>query len=193
MRMSTTTVALIVLMCTLLFGGVIVSRSYFEGFEVDASGNQIPSPNTPTNQPPVQVSAKPISDIMVPSMQMQTPMQMPMQNYGMTGVGMASPMQNYGTTPPMSLPIDAQILLPIQSPTFNRYRAASAMQLQGAPYGQMGQMAPMAQIGPMVPNLSPEAMNQQAMLLDKSNQAAAMGDMGAASSFKQAASQIGRG
>jgi len=193
MRMSTTTVALIVLMCTLLFGGVIVSRSYFEGFEVDASGNQIPSPNTPTNQPPVQVSAKPISDIMVPSMQMQTPMQMPMQNYGMTGVGMASPMQNYGATPPMSLPIDAQILLPIQSPTFNRYRAASAMQLQGAPYGQMGQMAPMAQIGPMVPNLSPEAMNQQAMLLDKSNQAAAMGDMGAASSFKQAASQIGRG
>jgi len=191
--MSTTTVALIVLMCTLLFGGVIVSRSYFEGFEVDASGNQIPSPNTPTNQPPVQVSAKPISDIMVPSMQMQTPMQMPMQNYGMTGVGMASPMQNYGATPPMSLPIDAQILLPIQSPTFNRYRAASAMQLQGAPYGQMGQMAPMAQIGPMVPNLSPEAMNQQAMLLDKSNQAAAMGDMGAASSFKQAASQIGRG
>ena len=103
---------------------------------------------------------------------------------------MASPMQNYGTTPPMSLPIDAQILLPIQSPTFNRYRAAAAMQLQGAPYGQM---APMAQIGPMVPNLSPEAMNQQAMLLDKSNQAAAMGDMGAASSFKQAASQIGRG
>jgi len=219
--MSTTTLALIVLMCTLLFGCVIVSRSYFEGFEVDASGNQIPSPNTPTNQPPVQVSAKPISDIMVPSMQMQTPMQMPMQNYGMTGVGMASPMQNYGatgigmaspmqnygatgigmaspmqnygTTPPMSLPIDAQILLPIQSPTFNRYRAASAMQLQGAPYGQMGQMAPMAQIGPMVPNLSPEAMNQQAMLLDKSNQAAAMGDMGAASSFKQAASQIGRG
>jgi len=178
MRMSTTTVALIVLMCTLLFGGVIVSRSYFEGFEVDASGNQIPSPNTPTNQPPVQVSAKPISDIMVPSMQM------PMQNYGMTGVGMASPMQNYGTTVPMSLPIDAQILLPIQSPTFNRYRAASAMQLQGAPYGQ---------IGPMVPNLSPEAMNQQTMLLDKSNQAAAMGDMGAASSFKQAASQIGRG
>ena len=190
--MSTTTVALIVLMCTLLFGGVIVSRSYFEGFEVDASGNQIPSPNTPTNQPPVQVSAKPISDIMVPSMQM--PMQnygmtgvgmaSPMQNYGMTGVGMASPMQNYGTTVPMSLPIDAQILLPIQSPTFNRYRAAAAMQLQGAPYGQ---------IGPMVPNLSPEAMNQQAMLLDKSNQAAAMGDMGAASSFKQAASQIGRG
>ena len=103
---------------------------------------------------------------------------------------MASPMQNYGTTVPMSLPIDAQILLPIQSPTFNRYRAAAAMQLQGAPYGQM---APMAQIGPMVPNLSPEAMNQQAMLLDKSNQAAAMGDMGAASSFKQAASQIGRG
>ena len=187
MRMSTTTLALIVLMCTLLFGGVIVSRSYFEGFEVDASGNQIPSPNTPTNQPPVQVSAKPISDIMVPSMQM------PMQNYGMTGVGMASPMQNYGTTPPMSLPIDAQILLPIQSPTFNRYRAASAMQLQGAPYGQMGQMAPMAQIGPMVPNLSPEAMNQQAMLLDKSNQAAAMGDMAAAASLKQAASQIGRG
>jgi hypothetical protein len=202
--MSTTTVALIVLMCTLLFGGVIVSRSYFEGFEVDASGNQIPSPNTPTNQPPVQVSAKPISDIMVPSMQM--PMQnygmtgvgmaSPMQNYGATGVGMASPMQNYGTTPPMSLPIDAQILLPIQSPTFNRYRAASAMQLQGAPYGQMGQMgqmAPMAQIGPMVPNLSPEAMNQQAMLLDKSNQAAAMGDMAAAASLKQAASQIGRG
>jgi hypothetical protein len=184
MRMSTTTVALIVLMCTLLFGCVIVSRSYFEGFEVDASGNQIPSPNTPTNQPPVQVSAKPISDTMVP------PMQMPMQNYGMTGVGMASPMQNYGTTVPLSLPIDAQILLPIQSPTFNRYRAAAAMQLQGAPYGQM---APMAQIGPMVPNLSPEAMNQQAMLLDKSNQAAAMGDMGAASSFKQAASQIGRG
>jgi len=36
-------------------------------------------------------------------------------------------------------------------------------------------------------------MNQQAMLLDKSNQAATMGDMGAASSFKQAASQIGRG
>ena len=143
--MSTTTVALIVLICTLLFGGVIVSRSYFEGFEVDASGNQIPSPNTPINQPP----AKPISDIMVPSMQMQAPMQMPiqnygmtspMQNYGMTGGGMTSPMQNYGTTPPMSLPIDAQILLPIQSPTFNRYRAASAMQLQGAPYGQMAQM-----------------------------------------------------
>jgi len=211
MRMSTTTLALIVLMCTLLFGCVIVSRSYFEGFEVDASGNQIPSPNTPTNQPPAQVFGKvmgygtyntgPISDTMVPPMQM--PMQnygmtgvgmaSPMQNYGATGIGMASPMQNYGTTPPMSLPIDAQILLPIQSPTFNRYRAASAMQLQGAPYGQMGQMAPMAQIGPMVPNLSPEAMNQQAMLLDKSNQAAAMGDMGAASSFKQAASQIGRG
>ena len=182
--MSTTTVALIVLICTLLFGCVIVSRSYFEGFEVDANGNQIPSPNTPTNQPPVQVSAKPISDTMVPPMQMQTPMQMPMQNYGMIGGGMTSPMQNYGMTPPMSLPIDAQILLPIQSPTFNRYRTASAMQLQGAPYGQ---------IGPMVPNLSPEAMNQQAMLLDKSNQAAAMGDMAAASSFKQAASQIGRG
>ena len=197
MRMSTTTVAFIVLICTLLFGCIIVSRSYSEGFEVDASGNQIPSPNTPTNQPPAQVFGKvmgygtyntgPISDTMVP------PMQMPMQNYGATGIGMASPMQNYGTTPPMSLPIDAQILLPIQSPTFNRYRAASAMQLQGAPYGQMGQMAPMAQIGPMVPNLSPEAMNQQAMLLDKSNQAAAMGDMAAAASLKQAASQIGRG
>jgi len=206
--MSTTTVALIVLMCTLLFGCIIVSRSYSEGFEVDASGNQIPSPNTPTNQPPAQVFGKvmgygtyntgPISDTMVP------PMQMPMQNYGATGIGMASPMpdygttrigmaspmQNYGTTPPMSLPIDAQILLPIQSPTFNRYRVAAATQLQGAPYGQMGQIG---QIGQLVPNLSPEAMNQQAMLLDKSNQAAAMGDMAAAASLKQAASQIGRG
>lgn len=179
--MSTTTVALIVLICTLLFGGVIVSRSYLERFE-DASGNPVPT-TAPITQAPVQVSMKvPMQDTMVAPMQMpmQAPMQMPMQ--------MQPAMME-----PISLPFDAQILLPIQSPAFNHYRIAATRQLQGAPYGQMGQMAPMAQMAPMPARFSPEVMNQQTMLLDQSNQAAATGNMAAAASLKQAASQIGRG
>jgi hypothetical protein len=168
--MSTITVALIVLICTVLFGGLMVSRSYFEGFE-DASGDKIP---TSKSQPAQQVLAKPYSDIMVP------PMQMPMQ--------MQPPMME-----PVSLPFDAQILLPIQSPTFNQYRKTAAMQLQGAPYGQMKQMPQMAQMSEMPPNFTPQKLDQQTMLLDQSMQAALAGDMAAAASLKKAASQIGRG
>ena len=174
MRMSTMTVSLIVLICTVLFGGLMVSRSYFEGFE-DASENKIP-----TSQPAQQVLAKPAPDIMVPSMQMQmqpSMYPMPMQ--------MQPPMME-----PVSLPFDAQILLPIQSPTFNQYRKTAAMQLQGAPYGQMTQMPQMAE---MPANFTPKKIDEQTMLLDKAMQAALEGDMAAAASFKQAASLIGRG
>lgn len=189
MRMSTMTVSLIVLICTVLFGGLMVSRSYFEGFE-DTSGDKIP---TSKSQPAQQVLAKPYSDIMVPPMQMQVmpytdimapsmqmPMQMPMQ--------MQPPMME-----PISLPFDAHIMLPIQSPTFNQYRKTAAMQLQGAPYGQMKQMPQMAQMSEMPPNFTPQKLDQQTMLLDQSMQAALAGDMAAAASLKKAASQIGRG
>ena len=47
MRMSTMTVALIVLFCTVLFGGLMTSRSYLERFE-DASGNPVVDPNDPS-------------------------------------------------------------------------------------------------------------------------------------------------
>ena len=185
MRMSTMTVSLIVLICTVLFGGLMVSRSYFEGFE-DKSGDKIP---TSKSQPAQQVLAKPNSDIMVPSMQMPVmpytdimapSMQMPMQ--------MQPPMME-----PISLPFDAHIMLPIQSPTFNQYRKTAAMQLQGAPYGQMKQMPQMAQMSEMPPNFTPQKLDQQTMLLDQSMQAALAGDMAAAASLKKAASQIGRG
>ena len=175
MRMSTMTVALIVLICTVLFGGLMVSRSYLERFE-DASGNPVPAPTAQVTQ------VTPIKDIMAQPMQFQPmqlqpmmqPMQMPMQ--------MEPPM-----TEPISLPFDAQVLLPIQSPTFNRYRATAAMQLQGAPYGQMAQMPQMAG------GFSPEVMAQKNILLDQAKQAATTGNMAAAASLKQAASQIGRG
>jgi hypothetical protein len=42
-------------------------------------------------------------------------------------------------------------------------------------------------------NFTPEVLNQQTMLLDQSKQAASRGDIAAAVSLKQAASQIGRG
>lgn len=167
--MSTMTVALIVLICTVLFGGLMTSRSYLERFE-DASGNPVPAPTAQKTQAPLQVM--PYTDIMVPSMQM--PMQMPMQ--------MQPPMME-----PISLPFDAQILLPIQSPTFNQYRTTAAMQLQGAPYGQMAQMPQ------MTGGFSPEVMAQKNTLLDQAKQAATTGNMAAAASLKQAASQIGRG
>jgi hypothetical protein len=136
--MSTTTVALIVLMCTLLFGGVIVSRSYFEGFEVDASGNQIPSPNTPTNQPPVQYIAPQGQPMMAPQGQpMMAPLGQPMmmapQVSPMMMAPQVSPMmmnpQGPPLMPPMALPMDAHIMLPIQSPVFVRSRVN-----MGAPY-----------------------------------------------------------
>ena len=176
--MSTITVALIVLICTVLFGGLMVSRSYLERFE-DASGNPVPTPTAQASQ------ATPVKDIMAQPMQMpmqlqpmmqpiQMPMQMPMQ--------MEPPM-----TEPISLPFDAQVLLPIQSPTFNRYRATAAMQLQGAPYGQMAQMPQ------ITGGFSPEVVAQKNVLLDQARQAATTGDMAAAASLKQAASQIGRG
>ena len=179
MRMSTITVALIVLICTVLFGGLMTSRSYLERFE-DASGNPVPAPTAQATQAPLPVM--PYTDIMAQPMQMQ-PMMQPMQ--------MQPPM-----TEPISLPFDAQILLPIQSPTFNQYRTTAAMQLQGAPYGQMAQMPQMAQV-PQAPQMaggfSPEVMAQKNILLDQAKQAATTGDMAAAASLKQAASQIGRG
>ena len=91
---------------------------------------------------------------------------------------------------PISLPFDAQILLPIQSPTFNQYRTTAAMQLQGAPYGQMGSMPQMPQ---MTGGFSPEVMAQKNTLLEQAKQAATTGNMATAASLKQAASQIGRG
>jgi len=183
MRMSTMTVSLIVLICTVLFGGLMVSRSYFEGFE-DASENKIP-----TSQPAQQVLAKPYSDIMVPSMQMQMqpsmyPMPMQPSMYPIP-MQMQPPMME-----PVSLPFDAQILLPIQSPTFNQYRKTAAMQLQGAPYGQMTQMPQMVE---MPANFTPKKLDEQTMLLDKAMQSALEGDMATAASFKKAASLIGRG
>ena len=68
------TVALIVLFCTVLFGGLMTSRSYLERFE-DASGNPVPAPTAQKTEAPLQVM--PYTNIMAPSMQM--PMQMPMQ------------------------------------------------------------------------------------------------------------------
>lgn len=177
MRMSTMTVSLIVLICTVLFGGLVVSRSYSEGFE-EASENKIS-----TSQPAQQVLAKPAPDIMVPSMQMQmqpSMYPMPMQ--------MQPPMME-----PVSLPFDAQILLPIQSPTFNQYRTTAAMQLQGAPYGQMAQMSQMPQMAEMPSYFTPKKIDEQTMLLDKAMQAALEGDMATAASLKKAASLIGRG
>jgi len=184
--MSTMTVSLIVLICTVLFGGLMVSRSYSEGFE-DESGNKIS-----TSQPAQQVLAKPAPDIMVPSMQMQPsmypmPMQMQPSMYPMP-MQMQPPMME-----PVSLPFDAQILLPIQSPTFNQYRTTAAMQLQGAPYGQMAQMSQMPQMAEMPANFTPKKIDEQTMLLDKAMQAALEGDMATAASLKKAASLIGRG
>jgi len=181
--MSTITVALIVLICTVLFGGLVVSRSYSEGFE-DASGNKIS-----TSQPAQQVLAKPAADLMVPSMQMQMqpsmyPMPMQPSMYPIP-MQMQPPMME-----PVSLPFDAQILLPIQSPTFNQYRKTAAMQLQGAPYGQMTQMPQMVE---MPANFTPKKLDEQTMLLDKAMQSALEGDMATAASFKKAASLIGRG
>ena len=153
----------------------MTSRSYLERFE-DASGNPVQAPTTQTTQAPLQVM--PYTDIMAQPMQFQPmqlqPMMQPMQ--------MQPPMME-----PISLPFDAQILLPIQSPTFNQYRTTAAMQLQGAPYGQMAQMPQMAG------GFSPEVMAQKNLLLDQAMQAATTGDMAAAASLKQAASQIGRG
>ena len=174
--MSTITVALIVLICTVLFGGLMTSRSYLERFE-DASGNPVPAPTAQVTQ------ATPVKDIMTQPMQMPMqlqPMMQPMQ--------MQPPMME-----PISLPFDAQILLPIQSPTFNQYRTTAAMQLQGAPYGQMAQMPQMAPMPQMAGGFSPEVMAQKNILLDQAKQAATTGDMAAAASLKQAASQIGRG
>ncbi len=149
----------------------MTSRSYLERFE-DASGNPVPAPTAQATQAPLPVM--PYTDIMAQPMQFQ-PMQLqPMQ--------MQPPMME-----PISLPFDAQILLPIQSPTFNQYRTTAAMQLQGAPYGQMAQMPQMAG------GFSPEVMAQKNLLLDQAMQAATTGDMAAAASLKQAASQIGRG
>ena len=179
------TVSLIVLICTVLFGGLVVSRSYSEGFE-EASENKIS-----TSQPAQQVLAKPAPDIMVPSMQMQmqpSMYSMPMQPMPMQ---MQPPMME-----PVSLPFDAQILLPIQSPTFNQYRTTAAMQLQGAPYGQMAQMSQMpqmAQMAEMPSYFTPKKIDEQTMLLDKAMQAALEGDMATAASLKKAASLIGRG
>ena len=157
----------------------MVSRSYLERFE-DASGNPVPAPTAQVTQ------ATPVKDIMTQPMQMPMqlqPMMQPMQ--------MQPPMME-----PISLPFDAQILLPIQSPTFNQYRTTAAMQLQGAPYGQMAQMPQMAQV-PQAPQMaggfSPEVMAQKNVLLGQARQAATTGDMAAAASLKQAASQIGRG
>jgi hypothetical protein len=174
--MSTMTVALIVLICTVLFGGLMTSRSYLERFE-DASGNPVPAPTAQASQAPLKVM--PYTDIMAQPMQLQ-PMMQPMQ--------MQPPMME-----PISLPFDAQILLPIQSPTFNQYRTAAAMQLQGAPYGQMAQMPQMPQMSQMNGGFSPEVMAQKNMLLEQAKQAATTGNMATAASLKQAASQIGRG
>ena len=179
--MSTITVALIVLICTVLFGGLMTSRSYLERFE-DASGNPVPAPTTQATQAPLQVM--PYTDIMAEPMQLQ-PMMQPMQ---MQPMQMQPPMME-----PISLPFDAQILLPIQSPTFNQYRTTAAMQLQGAPYGQMAQMSQMAQAPQITGGFSPEVMAQKNVLLGQARQAATTGDMAAAASLKQAASQIGRG
>jgi len=154
----------------------MTSRSYLERFE-DASGNPVPAPTTQATQAPLQVM--PYTDIMAEPMQLQ-PMMQPMQ--------MQPPMME-----PISLPFDAQILLPIQSPTFNQYRTTAAMQLQGAPYGQMAQMPQMAPMPQMAGGFSPEVMAQKNILLDQAKQAATTGDMAAAASLKQAASQIGRG
>ena len=181
MRISTTTVALIVLICTLLFGGVVASRSYFEGFEVDASGNEIPSPNTPTTQAPVQNVAPQFRSLLL------DPQGNPM---------MMAP-QGPPLMPPMALPMDAHIMLPIQSPIFARSRVNNLQ--MGAPYQPAQFMQnPGEQVGPtqvmQMPNIfTPEVLNQQTMLLDQSKQAASRGDMAAAISLKQAASQIGRG
>jgi len=207
MRMSTTTLALIVLICTLLFGCIIVSRSYSEGFEVDASGNQIPSPNTPTNQPPVQNVAPQFRSLMLeplgqpmmapqgqPMMAPQgQPMMAPKLPYdysnGYAGQPMMMDPQGPPLMPPMALPMDAHIMLPIQSPVFARSRVNNLQ--MGAPY-QNAQF--IQNPGEQIPNIStPEVLNQQTMLLDQSKQAASRGDMAAAVSLKQAASQIGRG
>jgi len=154
----------------------MTSRSYLERFE-DASGNPVPAPTTQATQAPLQVM--PYTDIMAQPMQLQ-PMMQPMQ--------MQPPMME-----PISLPFDAQILLPIQSPTFNQYRTTAAMQLQGAPYGQMAQMPQAPQMPQMAGGFSPEVMAQKNLLLDQAKQAATTGNMAAAASLKQAASQIGRG
>jgi len=207
MRISTTTVALIVLICTLLFGGIIVSRSYFEGFEVDASGNEIPSPNTPTTQAPVQNVAPQFRSLVLdpqgqpitlPMMAPQgQPMMMAPQGQPMMapqGQPMMMAPQGPPLMPPMALPMDAHIMLPIQSPVFARSRVN-----MGAPYQPAQFMQnPGEQVGPtqvmQMPNIfTPEVLNQQTMLLDQSKQAASRGDMAAAISLKQAASQIGRG
>ena len=194
-----------------------MSRSYFEGFEVDASGNEIPSPNTPTTQAPVQNVAPQFRSLMLdpqgqpitlPMMAPQgqpmmmapqgQPMMMAPQGQPMMMAPQGQPMmmapQGPSLMPPMALPMDAHIMLPIQSPVFARSRVN-----MGAPYQPAQFMQnPVEQVGPtqvmQMPNIfTPEVLNQQTMLLDQSKQAASRGDMAAAISLKQAASQIGRG
>ena len=176
MRMSTTTVALIVLICTLLFGGVIVSRSYLEGFDVDKNGNTIPSPNTPTNDPPPIQYAAPLGQPMMPpqgqpmmppqgqpmmppqGQPMMPPQGQPMMmdtqptlvysSQGIPGQMAPQPMrQRVPLMPPMALPMDAHIMLPIQSPIFARSRVHNSQ--MGAPYQPPPPMLnPGEQVGP---------------------------------------------
>lgn len=146
MRMSTMTVSLIVLICTVLFGGLMVSRSYFEGFKMD--------PNA--NNPPVQYIAPQGQAMMAPNsydpngyagqgMMMDpqgNPMMMAPQGNPMKMASQGQPLM-----PPMALPIDAQIMLPIQSPVFARSRVNN--QPMGAPYQPAQPMQnPGEQVGP---------------------------------------------
>ena len=162
MRMSTMTVSLIVLICTVLFGGLMVSRSYFEGFKMD--------PNA--NNPPVQYIAPQGQAMMAPQGQammapqgqaMMAPnsydpnayagqaMMMDPQGNPMMMAPQENPMkmapQGQPLMPPMALPIDAQIMLPIQSPVFARTRVNN--QPMGAPYQPAQPMQnPGEQVGP---------------------------------------------
>jgi len=142
--MSTTKLAICVVVVVVLLAGLTRMRSYFEGFKMDTNANNTPSPNTPTNDPPVQYIAPQGQAMMAPQGQaMMAPQGQPMM---MAPQG--QPMrQGVPLMPPMALPIDAHIMLPIQSPVFARSRANN--QQMGAPYQPAQPMLnPGEQVGP---------------------------------------------
>jgi len=162
--MSTTRLAICVLVVVVLLAGLTRMRSYFEGFKMDPNANNTLSPNTPTNNPPVQYIAPQGQAMMAPQGQaMMAPnsydpngyagqgMMMDPQGNPMMMAPQGNPMkmasQGQPLMPPMALPIDAQIMLPIQSPVFARSRVNN--QPMGAPYQPAQPMQnPGEQVGP---------------------------------------------
>ena len=148
----------------------MVSRSYFEGFKMDPNANNPPvqyiAPQgqammAPQGQammaPQGQAMMAPQGQAMMapnsydPNAYAGQAMMMDPQGNPMMMAPQGNPMkmasQGQPLMPPMALPIDAQIMLPIQSPVFARSRVNN--QPMGAPYQPAQPMQnPGEQVGP---------------------------------------------